>query len=83
MEFLAVQNGFTVRDAFHRFHKGPQEQRDTQKMVQNGKANCSTLLKRITRLNLGDSLISKREAGGRMAHMASKKRFGRGNQVAP
>ena len=38
---------------------------------------------RLTLQFLGDSLTSKREAGGRMAHMASKKRFGRGNQVAP
>ena len=30
--------------------------------------------------DLGDSLIAKREAGGRMAQMASKNRFGRGNQ---
>ena len=49
--FLNVQHGFPVTELYStRFHKGPQDQRDTQKTVQNGKASCYTLLKWITRL---------------------------------
>ena len=45
------------RDAFHRFHKGPQEQRDTQKMVQNRKADCFALLRWITKLKCVNSAV--------------------------
>ena len=48
MEFLAVQNGFTVRDAFHRFHKGPEEQQDTQKMEQNRRPTVTIYLSELS-----------------------------------
>ena len=56
--FLNVQHGFTVTEVYStRFHKGPQDQRDTQKAVQNGKAICCTLLKRITKLKCVNSEV--------------------------
>ena len=56
--FLNVQHGFTVTEVYStRFHKGPQDQRDTQKAVQNGKASCCTLRKRITELKCVNSEV--------------------------
>ena len=43
--FVVVQHGIPGKNASLKVLMGPQEQRDTQKMVRNGKANCSTLLR--------------------------------------
>ena len=45
----------TQRTAFHRVHKGQPEQRESPKTVDNSKADCCTLLKRITKLKCVNS----------------------------
>ena len=52
-KFLAVRHSCTVEELHSTgFHKGPQDQRDSQKGWKNRKASCCTLLKRISKLSL-------------------------------
>ena len=46
------------RQAFRRGTLGPKDQRDITEMVQNSKANCFTLLKRITKLKCVNSEVN-------------------------
>ena len=60
------------RNAFQRFLKGQQEQRDSQKRLMNGKANCCTLLRRITnsKVSIQNSSLSTLTPQRRLPHEA-------------
>ena len=55
MEFLVVQNGSHSEENTSLGSLGQPEQREFSKTVQNRKASCCTLLKRITKLKCVNS----------------------------
>jgi hypothetical protein len=74
-KFLRIRNSFSqVEVQVQKVHKGRQERQDGVKTANNSKANCCTLLKRITRLKMsiqksGLSVFTLRKvpSGGAMA----------------